>query len=126
MTDLKRSVDVVEGGSVGDIEYNNDAGAKKTIEVGPSLEYVSVTTAEVRILPGTQLFLFKTTTGLGWVELAEVSGIGAVGTAPAANTFPVQGQVYTQIAASTYKYIKGSSAIHLYILKDSSKVRVKA
>ncbi len=126
MGDLKRSVDVVEdGGAIQNIEYSNDSGAKKTVEVGAALKYVSATTSAVAIEQGSQLFLFKATTGLGYVTLSD-DGIPVVGTAPAADTFPVFGQVYTPIAASDYKFVIGTADIHLYVLKDNSRVRVKA
>lgn len=126
MSDLKRSVDIVEdSGSIDNIEYNNDAGAKKTLEVGAPLKYISVTTTATNIMPGDQLFFFKTTAGLGYVTFSE-DGVPVVGTAPAADTFPVFGQVYSPVAASDYKFVIGTADIHLYVLKDASKVRIKA
>ncbi len=115
---------VEDSSTIENIEYNPYAGAQKNLEVGPALKFVSVTTAEVKICPGDQLFLFKTTTGLGWVELSETAGIGVVGTAPAADTFPVFGQEYTRISAADYKYIKGAADIYLYVLKDDNQERV--
>ena len=109
--------------AIDNIEYNSFAGAQKIIEVGPALKYVSVTTADVKICPGDQLFLFKTTVGLGYVKMTTGAAAGTVGTAPAADTFPVQGQVYTQISAADYKVIKGAADIHLYVLRDSAQLR---
>jgi|VirMetMinimDraft_7_1064189.scaffolds.fasta_scaffold01061_11 hypothetical protein len=108
--------------AIDNIEYNSFAGAQKNLEVGPALKYVDATAAEVRICPGDQLFLFKVTTGLGYVTLSKETG-AVVGTAPAADTFPVQGQVYTPISAADYKYIIGTADIHLYVLRDSSQLR---
>lgn len=122
---LKRTVNEVEdGGAIDNIVYNSESGAKKTVEVGPALTFVGVTTNEVAIVPGSQLFLFKTDAAVGYVKLAAVTGVGVPGAAPAADTFPVQPMVYTQIAASDYKFIRGSASIYLYKLKDSSVTKV--
>jgi hypothetical protein len=115
---------VEDSHAIENIEYNAYAGAQKNLEVGPALRFVSVTTSEVKICAGDQLFLFKTTSGLGWVELSESAGIGVVGTTPSANTFPVFGQEYTRISAADYKYIKGAADIFLYVLKDDNQERV--
>ena len=125
MKDLKRSVDIIEDvGTIYNVEYNNDAGARKTIEVGPALRYESATATARTIFPGSQLFFFKTSTGIGYVTFAE-SGTPSLGNAPSADTFPVFSQVYTPIAASHYKSVIGTADIHLYILKDQSLVRIK-
>lgn len=110
--------------AIENIEYNSYAGAQKNIEVGPALEYKAALGTEAGICPGDQLFIFKATAGLGYVTLSETTGVVA-GTAPAANTFPVFGQVYTPISAADYKFIIGNSAdIHLYVLKDDNQERV--
>lgn len=122
---LKRTVNEVEdSGAIDNIEYNSEAGAKKTLEVGPALEFVSVTTAEVAIVPGSQLYLFKTDASVGYVKMAKTTGVSAPGAVPAADTFPVQPMVYTPISASDYKFIRGGATIYLYVLKDSSITKV--
>ena len=115
---------VEDADTLDNIMYNPWAGAQKNIEVGPALQFISVTTAAVSISPGDQLFLFKTTAGLGWVELSTTTIAGAVATAPAANTFPVKGEDYTRISAADYKFIKGAADIYLYRLIDDNQERV--
>ena len=127
MSESRRKIKCVEDShSIDNIEFNDWSGAQKNIEVGAALEFVSVTTNDVKICPGEQLFLFKTTAGVGYVKLGDGTGaIGAVPTAPEADTFPVFGQQYTPISAADYKAIKGSADIYLYKLKDdSSEFRV--
>lgn len=123
---FRRKVDgqcVEDANTIDNIEYSPYSGAQKNIEVGPALKYVSATAAEVSICPGDQLFLFKTTTGLGYVTLGVSSGV-VLGTAPAADTFPVFGEEYTRISAADYKYIIGTADIHLYVLRDDNQERV--
>lgn len=114
---------VEDSNTIENIEYNEFAGAQKNLEVGPALEYVSATAAATKICPGDQLFLFKATTGLGYVTLGDTAGI-ALGIAPAADTFPVFGQEYTRISAADYKYIIGTADIHLYVLRDDTQERI--
>lgn len=109
--------------TIDNIEYNEFAGAQKNFEVGPALKYVGELDVAQGICSGDQLYIFKTTSGIGYVTLGDNSGI-VVGTAPAANTFPVFGQVYTRVSAADYKYIIGAADIHLYILRDDTQERV--
>ena len=109
--------------TIENIEYSPFSAAQKNLEVGPALVYIGDASAELIVTPGDQLFFFKTTTGLGWVTMSETPGI-TVGTAPADGTFPIMGQEFTRYSAHFYKYIKTSADIHLYILKDDSKLRV--
>jgi hypothetical protein len=123
---FRRRIDgrnVEDSHSIDNIEYNEFSGAQKNVEVGPALKYVSATLAATGICPGDQLFLFKATTGLGYVTLGESAGI-SLGTTPAADTFPVFGQVYTPISAADYHYIIGTADIHLYVLRDDTQERV--
>jgi len=123
---LRRKIDprcTEDVGAIDNIEYNSHAGAKKTIEVGPGLVYVSNTLSEVAVAPGSQLFLFKTTGSVGYVTMSKTTG-ASVGTTPGADTFPVFGQVYTPISSSDYKFVIGTADIHLYILKDDNTARV--
>jgi len=128
MSDIfRRKIDgrnVEDSEIITNIEYNPFAGAQKNIEVGPALEYVSELTAATKICEGDQLFIFKATAGLGYVTLGETNAV-AVGSAPAADTFPVFGEQYTRISAADYKYIIGAAGIHLYILRDTSTERVE-
>jgi hypothetical protein len=109
--------------TIENIEYSPFAGAQKNMEVGPALEFIGDSSAELIVAPGDQLFFFKSTTGFGWVEMSQTSGIGAVGTAPAANTFPIQGEGFTRYSAADYKYIKTTAGIFLYILRDDNQLR---
>jgi len=110
--------------TIDNIEHNSEAGAQKNMEVGPALKFIGDASSELIITPGDQLFFFKTTAGLGWVEMSETAGIGVVGSAPADNTFPIDGQTFTRYSASTYKYVKTSADVYLYILKDDTQLRV--
>jgi len=109
--------------SIDNLEHNVYAGGQKNMEIGPALIYIGASSSEIRVSPGDYLYFFKTTTGLGWVTMSETPGI-TVGTAPADGTFPIMGQEFTRYSAHFYKYIKTSADIHLYILKDDSKLRV--
>lgn len=110
--------------TIDNIEHNSEAGAQKNMEVGPGLKFIGDATSELRITPGDQLFFFKTTSGLGWVEMSESGSIGVVGSAPADNTFPIEGQVFTRYSAANYKYVKASAGVYLYILRDDSQLRI--
>jgi hypothetical protein len=116
------SMNMEDPNAIDNIEYNPYSGAKKGLPVGPALEYIGVATSEIKVLPGEQLFFFKTTTGLGWVTMSETTGVAA-GSAPAANTFPIQGQVFTPYSSSSYKYIITTADVHLYKLKDDTEFR---
>ena len=109
--------------TIDNIEYNEFAGAQKNLEVGPALKYVGQLSAEQNIWPGDQLFIFKATTGLGYVTLSKTTG-ASVGTQPAADTFPVFGEQYTRISAADYKFIIGAAGIHLYVLRDDTQERI--
>lgn len=109
--------------TINNIEHNPFAGAQKNMEVGPALKYIGDSSSEIIVAPGDQLFFFKSTTGFGWVEMSESPGIGAVGTAPANNTFPIQGEGFTKYSAADYKYIKTTAGIFLYILRDDNQLR---
>lgn len=121
---LKRNVDgrALEGPhEISNVEHNSMAGAKKTLEVGPALRYVSVTTTAVKVCPGDQLYIFNTG-ALGYVKMGETSGVTAA-TAPGADAFPCLAGQFTVYSAADYNYIIGSTALHLYILRDESVVR---
>jgi len=123
---FRRKIDgkcVEDSHAIDNIQYNSYSGGQKNLEVGPALKYISNTAAEVAVCPGDQLFLFKTTVGVGYVQMAEVAGIGAVPGAPAGDVFPVLGESFTRYSAADYKFIKGSADIHLYILRDDNQVR---
>lgn len=109
--------------TIENIEYSPFSAAQKNLEVGPALVYIGDASAELIVTPGDQLFFFKTTTGLGWVKMSSSSGIGAVPTAPSADTFPIEGQVFTRYSAALYKYIKATSDVHLYVLRDDNQER---
>lgn len=111
--------------TIDNIQYNSEAGAQKNMAVGPALKFIGDASSELIVTPGDQLFFFKTTTGLGWVEMSETPGIGAVGTAPADNTFPLEGQSFTAYSAADYKYVKASAGVYLYILRDDNHLRNK-
>ena len=111
--------------TIDNIQYNAEAGGQKNLVIGPALKFIGDASAELVVTPGDQLFFFKTTTGLGWVEMSETSGIGVVGSAPADNTFPLEGQAFTAYSAADYKYVKASSGVYLYILRDDNHLRVK-
>jgi len=121
---LKRNIDgrSVEDSSVIDnIQYNSMSGGQKNVSVGPALEYIGALTNSIRIAPGSQLYIFNTGS-LGYVTMGQTSTI-TVGTLPSKDTFPCQPNQYTLYSAADYKYIKGSSSIHLYILRDESNAR---
>lgn len=123
---FRRKIDgqcVEDSNTIENIIYNPFAGAQKNMEVGPALQYVSASATEVSIQPGDQLFIFKTTAGIGYVTLGKETGI-ATGVAPSANTFPVFGQQYTMISAADYKFIIGTADIHIYTLRDDNQERV--
>lgn len=123
---LKRQIDgrcTEDSNAIDNIEYNSFAGGQKNLEVGPALKYQALLTSEQSITPGDQLFIFKTTAGIGYVTLSKTTG-AVVGTAPAANTFPVFGESYTRISAADYKFIIGAADIHLYILRDDNQARI--
>jgi len=104
---LRRKIDgncVEDSDAIDNIQYNAWAGCQKNMEVGPALEYVAELTSEKSINAGDQLFIFKTTAGLGYVTLSKVTG-AVVGTAPAANTFPVFGEAYTRMVLLAYIFI---------------------
>jgi hypothetical protein len=115
---------VEDSHAINNIEYNDWSGAQKNITVGPALEFIGAATSEQVITPGDQLFIFKSTTGIGYVTLSETTGVVA-GVAPAADTFPVFGEAYTPISAANYKFIIGTADTFLYKLRDdSSEFRV--
>lgn len=123
---FKRSIEGVnthDVDSIDNLEHNVYAGGQKNMEVGPALIYLGLASTEQKVSPGDYLFFFKTTPGVGWVTMSETAGI-TVGTAPADGTFPIMGEEFTRYSAYLYKYIKTSADIHVYILKDDSKLRV--
>ena len=113
-----------DSSTIDNIEHNCEAGAQKNMECGPALKFIGDASSELRITPGDQLFFFKTTAGLGWVEMSETGSIGVVGSAPADNTFPIEGQVFTRYSAADYKYVKASAGVYLYVLRDDNHLRV--
>jgi len=121
---LKRKVtSPLDQGTIDNIQYDSGSGGKKTLEVGPALAFVSVTTAAVDIHPGDQLFLFKNTAGIGYVKLAK-TGTPTAATAPAIDVFPVFGEAYTPISAADYKKIIGAADIFLYVLRNDNRLKV--
>ena len=114
---------VEDTNAIQNIEFNPWAGGQKNLEIGPALTYVSALSAATLVSEGQQLFIFKATTGLGYVTLGDDDSI-TTGTAPSANTFPVFGQEYTRISAADYRYIIGTADIHLYVLRDDNLKRV--
>jgi hypothetical protein len=121
----RRKIDgkrVEDSHAIDNIEYNPYAGAKKSIPVGAALIFVGDATTEIKVEPGDQLYFFKTTTGLGWVTMSDSSGASA-GTGPAADTFPIQGQVFTVYSADSYTYVIASAGVYLYKLKDDTQYR---
>lgn len=109
--------------AISNIEYNPESGSQKNIEVGPALKYEKDLATATHIRLGEQLFIFKSTAGVGYVTLGDTNTI-TVGTAPAADTFPVFGQQYTRISGADYKYIIGTADIHLYVLRDDGLLRI--
>ena len=123
---FRRKIDgrlVEDSQTIDNIEHNPFAGAQKNMEVGPALIFIGDASAELIVAPGDQLFLFKATAGFGWVKMSKTSGIGAVGTAPAEDTFPVSGEGFTRYSAADYKYIKASAGVFLYVLRDDNQLR---
>jgi hypothetical protein len=121
---LKRNIDgrsVEDSGFIDNIQYNSMSGAQKNVSVGPALEYVGALTNSTKISPGSQLYIFNTGS-LDYVTMGQTSTI-TVGSVPSKDTFPCQPNQYTLYSAADYKYIKGSSTIHLYVLRDESNVR---
>lgn len=114
---------VEDSSTIENIEFNPWAGGQKNLEIGPALTYVGPLTNATLLQEGSQLFIFKATTGLGYITLGDTNSI-ITGTAPSANTFPVFGQEYTRISAADYKYIRGTADIHLYVLRDDNLKRV--
>ena len=104
------------------IMYNDQAGAQKNVVAGPALEYIGNTAVPMRITKGDQLYIFKTTAGVGYITLGDDNSIVA-GSSPSADTFPVFGQLFTNYSADEYEWIVGSSAIHVYKMKDASGYR---
>lgn len=121
---LKRNVDsrpLEDDKIIENIIYNSMAGGQKNISIGPALEYVGPLTAATKIEQGSQLYIYNTG-ALAYVTMGSDNTITA-GTAPAADTFPCKAADYTLYSAADYKYIKGTAALHLYVLRDESKVR---
>lgn len=122
---LKRSIhgrDTQDSQVIDNIEHNSWAGAQKNLEVGPALEYIGSLTAEQIVAKGEQLFIFKEAAGISYITMSETTGVVA-GAAPAGNVFPVF-QGFTRYSAANYKYVISNVAgVHLYILKDDTKVR---
>lgn len=115
---------VEDPSTIDNIVYNDYAGADKHINVGPALEFISVTTTEVGVIAGDQLYFYKTTVGPGFVKMAEATGVAIPGAVPAADTFPIKGQVLTALSAANYRFVRGAADIYLYKLKDDNHVRV--
>jgi hypothetical protein len=123
---FRRRIDgkcVEDSGTIDNIEYNPYAGAQKNIEVGPGLEFIAELTAATGVCPGDQLFIFKPSAGIAYVTLGDDNTV-VLGTAPAADTFPVFGEAYTRISAADYKYIIGAAGIFLYKLRDDNQERI--
>lgn len=121
---LKRNVDsrpLEDDKIIENIMYNSMSGAQKNVSVGPALEYVGPLTAATKVAQGSQLYIYNTG-ALAYVTMGADSGIVA-GTTPAANTFPCHANDYTLYSAGDYKYIRGTAALHLYILRDESNAR---
>jgi hypothetical protein len=122
---LKRVVSsrqVEDPGTIDNIQYNSPSGAQKNLSVGPALEYIGELTAATEVEKGDTLYIFKASTGIGYITMGDSDTIVA-GVAPAANVFPVFGQEFTLYAAYNYRYIIGAADIHLYRLIDDSAVR---
>ena len=122
---MRRSIDIdkmEDEGAIANIEYNSFAGGQKNLSVGPALRYVGELSSEFSVQKGDQLYILKTTAGIGYITMSTATPV-TVGVAPAADTFPVFGEQFTLYSAADYNYIKGSAGMHLYILKDSSKAR---
>lgn len=123
---FRRKIDgrlVEDTQTIENVEYSPFSGAKKGVAVGPALEFIGDASSELIVAPGDQLFFFKSTAGFGWVQMSQTAGIGAVGSAPAADTFPIQGAGFTVYSAADYKYIKASAGVFLYILRDDNQLR---
>jgi hypothetical protein len=122
---LKRSIhgrDTQDSSVIDNVEHNSWAGGQKNLEVGPALEYIGSITTEVKVSKGDQLFIFKEAAGTSYVTMSETAGVVA-GAAPAANVFPIF-QGFTRYSAANYRYIISNVVgVHLYILKDDTKVR---
>lgn len=122
---LKRNVDarsLEDSAAIDNIQYNSMSGAQKNISVGPALEYVGALTTAKKVSQGNQLFIFNTGS-LDYVTMGSDSSVSK-GTGPSANTFPCLGGQMTAYSAADYKYIIGTSALHLYILRDESNARI--
>jgi hypothetical protein len=121
---LKRNVDsrpLEDDKIIENIQYNSMAGAQKNVSVGPALEYVGPLTAATKVAQGSQLYIYNTG-ALAYVTMGEDNTVTA-GTAPAADTFPCHANDYTLYSAGDYKYLIGTAALHLYILRDESNAR---
>jgi hypothetical protein len=124
---FRRKIDgrcVEDSQTIDNIEHNSEAGGQKNMEVGPGLVFIGDASSELIVNPGDQLFFFKSTTGFGWVKMSKTSGIGAVGSVPADDTFPIEGEGFTRYSAVDYKYIKASSGVYLYVLRDDNQLRI--
>jgi hypothetical protein len=124
---LKRKVtEPQDTGTIENIEYDSGSGAKKTLEVGPALKFVAALTAVVDIHPGDQLFILKTTVGIGYVTLSKTATPPTAVSVPAVDTFPVFGEAYTPVSAADYKKIIGTADTFLYVLRNDNRLKVNA
>jgi hypothetical protein len=105
------------------IEYNAYAGAQKSLESGPYLDYVGTLDQVYRVQPGDIVYIFQATDVVTYITMGKDDTI-MPDTAPAKNVFPVIGIGYTIYAVGENKYIVGSISQHLYILKDDNQARI--
>lgn len=125
---LKRNVDskaAEDRSMIENILYNSMSGGQKNLSVGPALEYVGSLAAKTAVNKGEQLFIFNTG-ALAYVKMGDDTLAGPVPTAPSADTFPCLAGVFTPYSSADYTHVIGSADLHLYILRDESKVRKDA
>jgi hypothetical protein len=122
---LKRVVSsrqVEDPGTIDNIQYNSASGGQKNLSVGPALEYLGELTSVIEITKGDILYIFKATTGIGYITMGDNNTI--LGTSiPGTNVFPVFGEEFTIYSANNFQYIVGAADIYLYKLIDDSAIR---
>tara|TARA_R100000951_G_scaffold112718_1_gene113475 strand:- start:7974 stop:8369 length:396 start_codon:yes stop_codon:yes gene_type:complete len=116
-----------DGHAIKNLEYNEAAGAKKTVEVGGALEYLGAVDAfaGMKVEAGAQLYILNLSGALGYIAISDAV-IGAAPAAPAEGIFPVfDSGEFTAYSTGSNTNIRTSVAtLHVYKLVDSTVVRV--
>lgn len=123
MANLKRKIKVgVTDGNLGALQYNDDAGAQRQVQVGPVFEdYTSLAgvDAGAEVPAGVTLYVFNTSTSVQYIAVSDA----VIGAAPSAiaNGVPLMPeQVFAiNVGPNTHIRTSGSGVVGVYLLKDS-------